>query len=114
MVTLSPPDRGLVAEAQAGSHEALEALFRQHWLEAWRAAYGITANREWADDVVQEAFERAFQRLTSFSGRGSFAAWLHRIVVNRALDLMRRERPSLPLDAISDLAAERQPGIDHD
>src|SRR5205085_7223430 len=42
------------------------------------------------------------------------AAWLHRIVVNRALDLGRRERASVPLEAVGDLASEDRPGVDRE
>ena len=75
-------------------------LFSRYWLFAWRVAYAITADRGAADDVAQDAFERAFRGLAGFNGRSSFATWLSRIVVNRALDLRRRERPVEPLEAV--------------
>lgn len=85
-------DEQLAGEALGGSKEAAAELFRRHWSPSWRAAYAITASRAAADDVAQDAFQRAFRALPSFDGRRSFAAWLHRIVVNRALDLVRSER----------------------
>jgi RNA polymerase sigma-70 factor (ECF subfamily) len=91
-------DAELVAQARGGSRDAVAALFARHWLDAWRAAFALTGRRAAADDVAQESFERAIARLASFNGSGSFAAWLHRIVVNRALNLARDERRLVALE----------------
>lgn len=91
-------DRALVRRARQGSRAAAGELFERHWPGAWRAAYGLTGRREFADDVAQDAFERAFSALDRFDERRAFAPWLHRIVVNRGLDVMRRERRLVPLD----------------
>jgi RNA polymerase sigma-70 factor (ECF subfamily) len=99
-------DEQLAGEALAGSKEAAAELFRRHWSPSWRAAYAITASRASADDVAQDAFQRAFHALASFDGRRSFAAWLHRIVVNRALDLMRSERRLVGLVASDEATAD--------
>jgi RNA polymerase sigma-70 factor (ECF subfamily) len=85
-------DADLVRLARKGSRDAAAELFERHWGGAWRAAYGVTGSRATADDVAQDAFERAFAALSRFDERRPFAAWLHRIVVNRALDLLRSER----------------------
>jgi RNA polymerase sigma-70 factor, ECF subfamily len=97
-------DQQLVAEAAAGSKGAAEELFSRHWLPAWRLAYSVTGTSTAADDVAQDAFERAFRGLGGFNGRSSFRTWLSRIVVNRAIDLARRQPPLEPLDA-----ADRMP-----
>jgi RNA polymerase sigma-70 factor (ECF subfamily) len=67
-------------------------LFRRYWRDAWRAAFAITGRRALADDVAADAFERAFAALGRFDERRPVAPWLHRIVANRALDLLRAER----------------------
>ena len=85
-------DGELVAAARHGSRDAAAELFERHWPGAWRAAYAITGRRAMADDVAQDAFERAFAALSRFDERRPFAPWLHRIVVNRSLDLLRSER----------------------
>jgi RNA polymerase sigma-70 factor (ECF subfamily) len=85
-------DAALVRRAREGSREAAGELFARHWPDAWRAALVITGRREMADDVAQDAFERAFAALARFDESRPFGAWLHRIVVNRSLDLIRRER----------------------
>jgi RNA polymerase sigma-70 factor (ECF subfamily) len=93
-----PSDGDLVRRARAGSREAAGELFERHWQGAWRAARVVTGSRAMADDVAQDAFERAFAALSRFDERRPFAAWLHRIVVNRSLDLIRRERRLVGLD----------------
>lgn len=85
-------DADLVARARGGSREAAAELFERYWGAAWRAAYAVTGRRAMADDVAQDAFERAFAALGRFDERRPFGPWLHRIVVNRALDLLRSER----------------------
>src|ERR671934_159321 len=85
-------DAKLVQLARRGSRAAAAELFARHWRAAWRAAYVIAGRRELADDVAQDAFERAFAALSRFDERRPFAPWLHRIVVNRCLDLLRTDR----------------------
>lgn len=85
-------DADLVARARGGSRAAAAELFERHWSAAWRAAYAVTGRRAMADDVAQDAFERAFAALGRFDQTRPFGPWLHRIVVNRALDLLRSER----------------------
>src|SRR2546423_4235087 len=92
-------DAKLVELARRGSRDAAAELFTRHWRAAWRAAYVVTGRRELADDVAQDAFERAFAALSRFDERRPFGPWLHRIVVNRCLDLLRTERRLVAGDA---------------
>ena len=101
-----PSDGELVRRARAGSRDAAGELFARHWPGAWRAARVITGSRAMADDVAQDAFERAFAALGRFDERRPFGAWLHRIVVNRSLDLIRRERRLVGLDHPDRVAGE--------
>ncbi len=87
-----PSDRDLVRRARRGDRDAAAELFRRYWQTAWRAALAITGRRALADDIAADAFERAFAALDRFDERRPFAPWLHRIVANRALDLLRAER----------------------
>lgn len=98
-------DRQLVAAAVAGSTWAAEELFARHWLPAWRLAFSVTCNRTAADDVTQDAFERAFRGLVDFNGRSSFRTWLARIVVNRAIDVGRRQHSLEPLETAETVPA---------
>ncbi len=108
-------DATLVALARDGSRDAAAELFSRHWRPAWRVAFGVTGRRELADDVAQDAFERAFAALSRFDERRPFAPWLHRIVVNRCLDLLRTERRLVSGDAeLERLEWHDTPGGDHE
>jgi RNA polymerase sigma-70 factor (ECF subfamily) len=82
-------ERAWVRAAQTGSHEAMEALFRAHWAPAHRAAFLIVHDAAAAEDIAQEAFLAAIRALDRFDRRRPFGPWLHRIVVNRAIDWTR-------------------------
>jgi RNA polymerase sigma-70 factor (ECF subfamily) len=82
-------ERAWVRGAQAGSASDLEALFRAHWPRAFRAAYLVTHDAAAAEDIAQEAFLAAVRSLHRFDRRRPFGPWLHRIVVNRAIDWTR-------------------------
>jgi RNA polymerase sigma-70 factor (ECF subfamily) len=82
-------ERAWVRGAQAGSASDLEALFRAHWPRAFRAAYLVTHDAAAAEDIAQEAFLAAVRALHRFDRRRPFGPWLHRIVVNRAIDWTR-------------------------
>jgi RNA polymerase sigma-70 factor (ECF subfamily) len=84
-------ERRLVREAQRGSRQALAGLYAAHWRRAHRAAYLVVHDAAAAEDVAQEAFLAAVDALDRFDRRRPFAPWLHRIVVNRAIDWARRE-----------------------
>lgn len=75
--------------AQGGSEAALDELFRLHWSQAHRAAYLVVRDSAAAEDIAQEAFLSAIRNLERFDRRRPFAPWLHRIVVNRAIDHAR-------------------------
>jgi RNA polymerase sigma-70 factor (ECF subfamily) len=82
-------DRALIRAAQRGDARALERLFRAHWGMAHRTAYLVVHDAAAAEDIAQEAFLAAVRALERFDRRRPFAPWLHRIVVNRAIDHAR-------------------------
>ena len=82
-------ERAAVREAHAGSAAALESLYRGHWPRAFRAAYLVVHDAAAAEDIAQEAFLAAVRALDRFDRRRPFGPWLHRIVVNRAIDWAR-------------------------
>jgi RNA polymerase sigma-70 factor, ECF subfamily len=99
-----PSERALVRAAQGGSAPAMEELFRRHWPRAHRAAWLVVHDAAAAEDVAQEAFLAAVRALDRFDRRRPFGPWLHRIVVNRAIDYARaREvRREVPADAVAE------------
>ena len=121
-----PNERGLVRAAQAGSADALERLYRLHWPRAYRAAYLVVHDAAGAEDIAQEAFLAAVRALDRFDRRRPFGPWLHRIVVNRAIDWARArslrgevgvdealaavedDRDGLPLRALAALPPEQR------
>ncbi len=82
-------ERASVRAAQRGSASGIEALFRLHWPRAYRAAYLVVHDGAAAEDITQEAFLAAIRALDRFDRRRPFGPWLHRIVVNRAIDWAR-------------------------
>ena len=85
-------ERARVRGAQRGSASDLEALFRTHWPRAFRAAYLVTHDAGAAEDIAQESFLAAIRSLDRFDRRRPFGPWLHRIVVNRAIDWTRARK----------------------
>ena len=82
-------DAETVSRARAGDPDAFRLLVERNSQTIFRLAYRMTANEHDADDVVQEAFLRAYRQIDSFEERANFGTWLHRIAVNCALDLLR-------------------------
>jgi RNA polymerase sigma-70 factor, ECF subfamily len=103
----APSDAALVRAAQRGSERAVEALFARHWDDAYRAAYLIAHDRAAAEDIAQEAFLAALRALPRFDRSRPLRPWLHRIVVNRAIDHARARRLRREVDpaAAPDAAA---------
>jgi RNA polymerase sigma-70 factor, ECF subfamily len=89
MAALRDDERAWIAGAQGGSLSDLEALFREHWPRAYRAAYLVVHDGAAAEDIAQEAMLSAIRTLDRFDRRRPFGPWLHRIVVNRAIDWVR-------------------------
>jgi RNA polymerase sigma-70 factor (ECF subfamily) len=89
MAGLRADERAWIRGAQAGSLPDLEALFKDHWPRAYRAAYLVVHDGAAAEDIAQEAFLAAIRTLDRFDRRRPFGPWLHRIVVNRAIDWAR-------------------------
>jgi RNA polymerase sigma-70 factor, ECF subfamily len=112
----SPGDeRAWIRGAQRGFEADLEALFRHHWPGAYRAAYLVVHDAGAAEDIAQEAFLAAVRALDGFDRRRPFGPWLHRIVVNRAIDWSRARalRREVGDDALSLTAATERPGNPH-
>ncbi len=85
-------DNDLVERSRAGDTDAFGLLVERHSARIFRTAYRLTGHRESAEDVVQEALLRAYRKLDRFDSRAQFGTWLHRIVVNCAMDLHRKAK----------------------
>src|SRR5665811_1789029 len=93
----------LVQAAKRGDDSAFEELVRRYDRNVFRIAQHITQNREDAEDVVQEAFLKAYRNLAQFQEQSKFYTWLVRIAVNEALMKLRRRKPerTVSLDELS-------------
>jgi RNA polymerase sigma-70 factor, ECF subfamily len=85
-------EQDVVARAKSGSETAFDQLVERHERRVLHLAQNITRNHEDAEDVVQNAFVKAFQNLPDFRGDSTFYTWLVRITVNEALMKIRRSR----------------------
>jgi RNA polymerase sigma-70 factor, ECF subfamily len=84
----------LVTAARAGDISSFESLVNRYERKIFRLGMNITGNREDAEDVMQEAFLKAYQHLPEFEGNSRFYTWLVRIAVNQALMKLRKRRPN--------------------
>ena len=105
-------ERAHVRGAQRGSASDLEALFRLHWPRAYRAAYLVVHDAAAAEDIAQEAFLAAIRNLDRFDRRRPFGPWLHRIVVNRAIDWARARQLRAEAELLDAVAAPQSAPID--
>jgi len=105
-------ERAWIRGAQQGSVADLERLFREHWPRAYRAARLVTGDAAAAEDIAQEAFLAAVRNLDRFDRRRPFAPWLHRIVVNRAIDWTRARKLRAEVELGEHLPAAAEPELD--
>ncbi len=90
-------DRELLSRHLAGDQRAFGELFRRHRDRMWAVAVRTTRDPDLAAEAVQDGFISAFRRAGSFRGESAVTTWLHRIIVNACLDLLRRRRSTSPL-----------------
>src|SRR5436305_722575 len=106
----------VLARARQGDSDAFRALVERHSRSVFRLAFRMTGNEQDAEDVVQEAFLRAFKQLGRFESRANFGTWLYRIVANCSVDLMRAKQSrhdmtrSESLDEVTELPAREVAG----
>jgi RNA polymerase sigma factor (sigma-70 family) len=82
----------MAQDEHLATEASVEALFDEHWLTAWRAAYAVTGRTDLADDAAQDAFVNAIRSRSQYDSSRPFAPWIAKIAVNRARDLLRAER----------------------
>jgi len=86
------PDVALVERVRGGDVSAYDTLVRKYERQLFRIAQHITQNREDAEDVMQDAFLKAYEKLDQFQGNSKFYTWLVRIAVNESLMRLRKRR----------------------
>lgn len=83
------PDRALIDACLAGQTEVYEVLVRRHQQKVFNVLYRFLGNYEASQDIGQETFLTAYQKLDMFGGRSAFSTWLCQIALNKARDLLR-------------------------
>ena len=101
---MSPPldlsaasDQAVVAWARQGREEAFQELVRRYAGPVFARIYQIVGNRERAEDLTQETFDKVFRALDSYNPARRFAPWIKRICRNAAVDYVRVKRPDSPI-----------------
>tara|TARA_R110001583_G_scaffold99175_2_gene244446 strand:- start:2473 stop:3051 length:579 start_codon:yes stop_codon:yes gene_type:complete len=104
----------LIDACRHGNAKAQFEIYKLYYKAMYNSCFRILNNTQEAEDVMQEAFLSAFDKINSYKGEVSFGAWLKRIVVNRALDFLKKNKiDSLPLDEkINKLSAEEETHVD--
>src|SRR5271157_2553785 len=100
------PDVALVARVRGGDVSAYDLLVRKYERQLFRIAQHITQNREDAEDVMQDAFVKGFEKLEQFQGNSKFYTWLVRIAVNESLMRLRKRRMGRMVSIDEDVETE--------
>jgi RNA polymerase sigma-70 factor (ECF subfamily) len=113
-------DKNLLEAARKGDRAAFRGLVEKYQRRAYAVALGVLHNPDDAKDVCQEAFLKAYSNLASFDGSAQFFTWLYRIVMNLAIDVLRKQRgerieldeSSMPAEPDEGGVAPRRLGFD--
>ncbi|HKN30945.1 MAG TPA: sigma-70 family RNA polymerase sigma factor, partial [Roseiarcus sp.] len=95
----------LVERARRKDRVAIRLIIKQQNRRLYRIARSIVCDDSEAEDVVQEAYVRAFNGLDGFRGEARFGTWLARIVINEALGCVRRRRPTVDISLLAESSA---------
>ena len=96
--TFIPRHLDLIEACKKGDQKAQFELYRLYYMAMYNTTLRIVGDPDDAEDVMQEAFLKAFTRLHTYRKEVSFGAWLKRIVINKALDFLRLKREQLSLE----------------
>jgi len=86
------PDAVAVVRTLAGDRDAYRSLVERHSQNVYRLAYRMAGNSHDAEEIVQEAFLRGYQKLKQFAGQANFGTWVYRIAANYAIDRIRQRK----------------------
>lgn len=105
----------LIARCRAGDRHAFKRIYDLYSKAMYNVAYRITADEDDACDALQEAFVSAFDHLDTYRGEATFGSWLKRIVVNKAINMIRtRKAERLPETGEWDIADEQEVEVEAD
>jgi RNA polymerase sigma-70 factor (ECF subfamily) len=87
---MSQTEQKIIRKAASGDRAAFRELVLEHSHAMFRLAWRLTSDETAAEDIVQEAFIKAWRKIGNFRMESSFKSWLHRITVNTAMDYLRK------------------------
>lgn len=102
----------LVEQARAGDRAAMGALYQAHARRVYSVVRRLVGDDHSAEDVSQDAWIRAFEKLHLFRGESAFGTWMHRLAVNTALNRIRRRGRRDEVEATSEIGLADGPGVD--
>src|SRR5713101_2667440 len=105
-------DAAAVERTLAGEREAYRVLVERHSAYVYRVAYRMMGNPHDAEEVVQEAFLRGYQKLQQFAGSANFGTWVYRIAANYAIDRLRQRKNDESRREAPSRAAEGETEVD--
>ena len=82
----------MIDRCKAGEREAQFQLYKLYYKSMYNTSLRIVGNETEAEDIMQEAFLKAFKKIDTYEGKVSFGAWLKKIVVNRSLDYLKKRK----------------------
>ncbi|HRJ74595.1 MAG TPA: sigma-70 family RNA polymerase sigma factor, partial [Anaerolineales bacterium] len=94
----APTDRDLILRAKCGDSEAYGEIVTRHQTSVFNVCYRILHNRNDAEDLAQETFMRAYNRLNTFDIEREFAPWIRRVAANLCLNFLESQKTSTQLD----------------
>jgi RNA polymerase sigma-70 factor, ECF subfamily len=110
--TVGISDATAVERTLAGERDAYRVLVERHSKSLYRLAFRMTGNSHDAEEVVQEAFLRAYQKLRQFAGNANFGTWVYRIAAKYAIDRVRQRKSDDARREVSAKPAEGQLELD--
>jgi len=101
-------DEQIIQAVLNGQSDMFRLLYRSYATNCWRVSLGIVKSEDLAQDAVQNAFLKAFQRLRTFQGNSTFKTWLLRIVINESLKIVKANKRYLYLEHDKDILINNQ------
>ena len=100
----------LIDQCREGDQRAQFKIYKLYYKAMYNTSLRIVNHSQEAEDIMQEAFLSAFQKLESYRGEVSFGAWLKKIVINRSLDYLRKNNPEYQdVDTLADVEGKDSP-----
>ena len=102
----SPKHQLLIEACKRGDQKAQFEIYQLYYVAMYNTSLRIVGDPDDAEDVMQESFLKAFNKLKTYRGEVSFGAWLKRIVINKALDFLRLKKEQFSLDEVGEIVEE--------